>query len=87
MNDLWSFAGDTMKWTPIATTGSKPSNRSNATMHFDHLHNNIILFGGGGQNKLRYNDIHILNWESKEWRKEESADHAIAPWERTYHSS
>lgn len=76
-----------MKWTSIPTTGSKPSNRSNATMHFDRLHNNIVLFGGGGQNKLRYNDIHILDWESKEWRREECADHGSVLWERTYHSS
>lgn len=34
-------------------------------MSYDKLNNRIIVFGGGGVNKKRFNTINILDWNSK----------------------
>jgi hypothetical protein len=34
-------------------------------MNYDKDNNRIIIFGGGGANKKRYNSINILNWANK----------------------
>ena len=47
----------------------------------------IMLFGGGTNNKIRFNEICFLNWETKNWRKVHPVESQISPWERTYHSS
>ena len=67
MNDIWSFNTITMEWKEIATTGDVPSQRSNCSMSYDKGNNRIIVFGGGGANKKRYNSINILDWATKEW--------------------
>jgi hypothetical protein len=67
MNDLWSFNTITMEWTEIETKGDSPSPRSNCTMHYDRDNDRIILFGGGGVNKKRFNTINLLDWKTKEW--------------------
>lgn len=67
MNDLWSFNTITMEWKEITTTGDVPSQRSNCSMSYDKGNNRIIVFGGGGANKKRYNSINILDWGTKEW--------------------
>lgn len=67
MNDVWSFNTTTMEWTEIKTTGDVPSQRSNCSMSYDSENDRIIVFGGGGQNKKRFNTINILNWITKEW--------------------
>ena len=36
-------------------------------MNYDQDNNQIVIFGGGGSNKQRFNSINILNWETKEW--------------------
>lgn len=56
-----------MEWTEIETKGDIPSHRSNSTMNYDKENNRVILFGGGGANKKRFNSINILDWKTKEW--------------------
>jgi N-acetylneuraminic acid mutarotase len=65
MNDIWEFNTITMKWIEHKTYGKIPACRSNCTMHYEALHNNIIVFGGGGSNKKRFNDVYILDWKNK----------------------
>jgi hypothetical protein len=36
-------------------------------MSYDSENDRIIIFGGGGPNKKRFNTINVLNWMSKEW--------------------
>ena len=67
MNDLWAFNSVTMKWREIETKGDVPAQRSNCSMNYDKENNQIVIFGGGGSNKQRFNSISILNWASKEW--------------------
>lgn len=67
MNDVWSFNTSTMEWVEIKTTGDIPSQRSNCSMSYDVKSNRIVVFGGGGPNKKRFNTINILNWATKEW--------------------
>jgi len=31
-------------------------------MHYDNVNNQIMLYGGGGSNKARFNKISLLNW-------------------------
>lgn len=87
MNDLWSFNTRTMEWTEIKTTGSIPSHRSNCSLSYDAKNNRIIMFGGGGSNKTRYNTINILDWDSKVWTEITPAgtfvsnlENETAPW-------
>ncbi len=67
MNDLWSFNTITMEWKEVETVGEIPSPRSNCSINYDRPNNKIIVFGGGGPNKVRYNSINILDWKTKEW--------------------
>lgn len=67
MNDLWAFNTKTMQWNEIKTTGEVPSPRSNCSLTYDSLNNRVIMFGGGGSNKTRYNTINILDWNTKVW--------------------
>lgn len=65
MNDVWSFNTTTMEWTEIKTTGDIPSQRSNCSMSYDSENDRIVVFGGGGPNKKRFNTINMLNWITK----------------------
>jgi hypothetical protein len=56
-----------MTWTEHHTTGQIPTPRSNCTIHYDEVHRRIIVFGGGGFNKKRFNTLNLLDWETKEW--------------------
>lgn len=76
-----------MAWTEYKTTGDVPSERSNCTVHFDQKSNSVVLFGGGGPNKRRFNTVSKLNWATKEWSLIEPVSNDKGPWERTYHSS
>jgi hypothetical protein len=67
MNDMWAFNYSTLKWTEVKTTGDTPENRSNCTLNYDIKTGRIIVFGGGGPNKRRFNTIHILDWNTKIW--------------------
>ena len=87
MNDLWAFNTITMEWREINTSGSIPSSRSNCAMHFDEVQNRIIVFGGGGSNKKRFNSINVLDWHTKVWSEILPKVDESAPWERTYHTA
>ena len=65
LSDLWAYNIHTNKWREIKTTGTKPEGKSNFTMHFDHVTNQLLIFGGGGPNKRRFNKISLLNWKTK----------------------
>ena len=67
MNDVWTYNTLTMEWTEVKTTGDTPANRSNCSMNYDRQNNRIVIFGGGGPNKKRFNSISLLNWATKEW--------------------
>jgi hypothetical protein len=62
MSDLWSYDTVSMSWEECKTTGDGPSARSNCTLHYHPPTGKLILFGGGGPNKFRYNDVHVLDW-------------------------
>lgn len=56
--------------------------------------NQLLVFGGGGPNKRRFNKISLLDWKTKEWTEYVNDSNFLAinldensPWERTYHSS
>lgn len=94
MNDVWIYHTGLMQWTQIKTFGAVPSHRSNSSFHYDAKNNRIIMFGGGGSNKTRFNTIHILDWNTKVWTEIApkctlvfNSENQPAPWERTYHSS
>lgn len=87
MNDLWAFNTITMEWREIHSKGKIPSFRSNCAMNYDKQNNRVVLFGGGGANKRRFNTIHILDWVSKEWSEIKTNDSESTPWERTYHTA
>lgn len=36
-------------------------------MSYDSKNNKLIVFGGGGSNKRKFNSIHTLDWKTKEW--------------------
>lgn len=65
LNDLWGYNVYTNKWRQIETVGKKPEGKSNFTMHYDSVTNQLLVFGGGGPNKRRFNKVSILNWCTK----------------------
>lgn len=85
MNDLWTYHATQKVWTEVNTSGTRPSHRSNCTLTYNTRTNEVIVFGGGGPNKQRFNSISVLNWETKEWREIVPRENEAAPWERTYH--
>jgi hypothetical protein len=36
-------------------------------MNYDKANNQILIFGGGGANKQRFNSISVLDWNTKQW--------------------
>lgn len=87
LDDIWSFSITNCAWQQVITTGPLPESRSNYTLHYDHINNDIILFGGSSDHKTRSNSVTILNWTTKMWTKHLPPENSEAPWERTYHSS
>ena len=87
MNDMWTFNSSTLRWTEVKSTGDMPESRSNCTLNYDPDNNRIIVFGGGGPNKKRFNTIHVMDWTTKVWTLIEHKSEDKAPWERTYHSA
>ena len=67
MNDLWIFNSRSMQWAEVKTSGDIPSHRSNCSLNYDPINNKIIMFGGGGSNKTRFNSINLLDWNTKVW--------------------
>lgn len=67
MNDVWTYNALNKKWEEIVTTGDRPSHRSNCSMNYDAVNEQIVIFGGGGPNKQRFNSINVLDWKTKKW--------------------
>ena len=85
-NDFWSFDLNTDEWTKVETTGDLPQRRFNFAMVYDHINDQVILFGGNtSADPLRLipqNDTYILNIETMVWRK---VDAATKPPKSIYH--
>jgi len=69
MNDLWTYHATERVWKEINTTGQKPTHRSNCTINYDPMTNQVVVFGGGGSNKQRFNSVSVLDWNTKVWRE------------------
>ena len=87
MNDLWAFNTITMEWREVHTTGDVPSPRSNCSMHYDQVNQRVVVFGGGGANKRRFNTVNLLDWRTKVWSEVQPRPDETGPWERTYHTA
>jgi hypothetical protein len=85
MNDLWVYSLESMKWRQVATYGDLPERRSNSTLSYDPLNNQLLLFGGGGHNKQRFNAVSTLDLVTMNWLEILPFETEAAPWERTYH--
>lgn len=85
MNDLWTYNAITMEWNEVHTTGERPSHRSNCSMNYDPSNHKVVVFGGGGPNKQRFNSVSILDWATKHWVEIRPKENEAGPWERTYH--
>jgi len=69
MNDLWTYHATERTWQEVQTTARKPEHRSNCTINYDPQTNQVVVFGGGGANKQRFNSISLLDWTTKIWRE------------------
>ncbi len=67
-NDIWVFDTSTLQWKEVFASGEIPQPRSQATLNIHSNKKDLVLFGGGSTNKARFNSIHIINWETKEWK-------------------
>lgn len=38
-------------------------------MHYNEKNNQIIIFGGGSENKARFNELYVLDLEKNRWTK------------------
>ena len=38
-------------------------------MNYDDKNELLIVFGGGGYDKVKFGDVHFLDWKNKTWRK------------------
>lgn len=87
MNDLWTYHAASQTWREVPTAGDRPAPRSNCSMNYDPRSNQLVLFGGGGPNKTRFNCVSVLDWASKNWVEIAPKENEPGPWERTYHSA
>ena len=85
MNDMWTYNAITMEWCEVQTTGDRPSHRSNCSMNYDPINKKVVVFGGGGPNKQRFNSVCVLDWTTKHWVEIKPKENEAGPWERTYH--
>lgn len=71
--DLWAFDVNTDKWKEIVTKGDKPSARTNSSMVYDDINDQIILFGGNtstsGLHFKAQNDTYILDLKTYTWTR------------------
>lgn len=87
LDDLWLFDLCNAEWRRVEAGGERPEKRSNYTIHHDATNNQVVLFGGGAFNKLRFNTVWLLDISSMQWRRVDPNPAEDAPWERTYHCS
>ena len=87
MNDIWVYTLSDMKWKEVVTCGDIPQQRSNSTLSYDLYNDQLLLFGGGGANKQRFNSVSILDLNSLNWLEIPPTESEASPWERTYHAA
>ncbi|XP_077989596.1 kelch domain-containing protein 1-like [Glandiceps talaboti] len=64
-SDLYVLDTESMKWLQMTTTGRQPEPRSFHTA--TSVGKRIVISGGRSQDNKHFNDIHILDTETKEW--------------------
>ncbi|KAL4486377.1 hypothetical protein ABPG72_007163 [Tetrahymena utriculariae] len=86
MNDQWIFDLNSFQWIALPNYGTIPEKRSNHSGCYLEQKNKILIFGGGGKEKKRFNDVHLYDIDNCNWEylKVQNSD-LITP--RTYHSA
>lgn len=67
-NDMWVMNLETVSnlhWQELKPKGNPPAPRNGHTMNA--LHEFLIIFGGEGDKKQRYNDVIVFDTEKLEW--------------------
>ncbi|MCA9667518.1 MAG: hypothetical protein KC503_18085 [Myxococcales bacterium] len=89
LDDLWAFDVNTDTWSPLTTSGDKPTARAGARMAYDYKNDRVILLGGNtapGQNAAGASDeLYTLNLETLAWTRQTVA--APKPSARFEHTS
>lgn len=67
MNDLWVYSLAETEWKKIKTYGDVPAPRSNSTLSYDPVNRQLLLFGGGGPNRQRFNSVSTLDLVTMNW--------------------
>ena len=80
MNDLWVYSLNEMTWKELTTYGDIPAKRSNATLCYDPENEQLLLFGGGGPQKQRFNTVSILDLTSMNWVEIAPFENEASPW-------
>jgi MYXO-CTERM domain-containing protein len=57
--DVWEWNPATGAWTNLTPAGTKPSPRAGATMVYDSLHKNFVIFGGRSTSGYDYEDTWV----------------------------
>ncbi|KAM3138447.1 hypothetical protein pb186bvf_009533 [Paramecium bursaria] len=78
-NELHQFDFESKQWDRLETYGQIPKPRSNHIMF--NYQGKILIHGGGGQHKYRFQQIHLLDLNTHIW---ETLQTSSKP--RTYHS-
>lgn len=67
-NDIWAMnleKTDTLSWEKIEAKGQPPAPRHGHTM--TPLNHYLVIFGGEGYKKEKFNDVVVFDTEEKEW--------------------
>ena len=67
-------------WKQIITFGDKPACRSNSTLSYDPVNDQLLLFGGGGPNKQRFNTVSTLDLSTLHWFEIPPFEAEVSPW-------
>lgn len=65
MNDLWLYSEGI--WRELVTTGDIPEKRSNATLNYDKVDHQLVLFGGGAGQRSRFNSVYTIDLTTLRW--------------------
>lgn len=86
-NDVWAFDWSTETWTQLATTGTPPEPRYNASVVI--AQNEMIVFGGGtATSPVQFSPVNTtfaLDLDTNEWREVVTQGGPPAP--RLFHSA
>jgi len=80
MNDLWCYSLNERSWKQIITFGDIPLCRSNSTLSYDPVNEQLLLFGGGGPNKQRFNSVSTLDLNTLHWFEIPPFEAEASPW-------